>query len=117
MNPVEAIKAHSIWKLRIRSLLTGKSGTELDPSVIERDSFCELGRWLHSKSIHSIPREMHRDLLEVHATFHHEAARIVREVQAGRLLGIEEIEPGSAFGDLSSQIVVLLLNLDPDALT
>ena len=116
MNPREAIHVHAHWKLRIHSLLSGNSRERLDPAIIERDNLCELGKWLHAGNTRAIPREMHRALLAVHATFHQEAARIVREVQAAHLLGLDVIEPGSVFGNLSSQIVGMLFNLDPDSI-
>ena len=115
MKPREAIQAHTSWKLRIHSLLAGTSKEQLDPSIIECDNICELGKWLHAGNTRAIPREMHRELLAVHATFHHEAARIVRELQAAHPLGLEVVESGSAFGNISSQIVGMLFNLDPDS--
>jgi hypothetical protein len=111
MNPKDAITAHVNWKLRIHTLLSGKLPDKLDPSTIEKDNVCELGKWIHSDARSQLPKPQHGELLAIHAEFHREAARIVRETYAGHPIGLEAIEMGSPFGKLTTKIVGILSQL------
>jgi hypothetical protein len=108
MNPKDAITAHVNWKLRIHALLSGKSTEKFDPSVIERDNVCELGKWIHSEARSQLPQPLHAELIATHADFHREAARIVRAVTSGRTIGIEAIDMNAPFGKLTTKIVGML---------
>ena len=44
----EAIKAHSDWKMKLRSAIQAQ--TTLDAATIARDDCCVLGKWLHGES-------------------------------------------------------------------
>jgi hypothetical protein len=104
----EAITAHVNWKLRIHALLSGKLPEKLDPSTIVKDNVCELGKWLHSDGMNTMSGPQHAELLAVHAEFHREAARIVRETYSGRKIGFDAIVPNSLFGNLTTRIVGIL---------
>jgi hypothetical protein len=112
MNAKDAITAHVNWKLRINTLLVGKLNEKLDPSSIERDNVCELGKWLHLDASKTMQKQPYTELLTAHAAFHCEAARIVREVYAGHKIGQEVIAPSSAFASLSEQVVRMLMKVD-----
>ena len=106
-----AILAHANWKLRIHTLLTGRPTEKLDPAIVARGNECDLGRWLLSNAKNVIPRAQHAELLSVHADFHREAARIVREAYAGQGLGREAIEQDTAFNKFTTRIVGILSKL------
>jgi hypothetical protein len=108
MTPKDAIAAHVNWKLRIHALLSGKLGEKLEPSKIKKDDVCELGKWLHSQASNDMAAPQRDELLQVHAEFHREAARIVHEVNVGHAVGLEVIDPSSAFGKLTTRIVGIL---------
>ena len=108
MTAKDAIAAHVNWKLRIHMLLSGKLPDKLDPSTIDRDNVCELGKWLHSDGRSAMLAPQHAELLGIHAEFHREAARIVRETYAGRKIGLDVIDPNSLFGKLTTRIVGIL---------
>jgi hypothetical protein len=110
----DAITAHVNWKLRIHALLSGKLPEKLDPATIERDNVCELGKWLHSDGKNAMPGPEHSELLTVHAEFHREAARIVRETYSGRKIGLEAIEMGSLFGKLTTRVVGILSRMSKE---
>jgi hypothetical protein len=111
MTTKDAITAHVNWKLKIHALLSGKLSEKLDPSTIVHDNMCELGKWIHSDGKNKIPKDKHAELLEIHADFHREAARIVREYNAGHKIGLEVIEMNSTFGKLTTRIVGILSKL------
>jgi hypothetical protein len=108
MTCKSAILAHANWKLRIHSLLSGRSIEKLDPAIVARSNECDLGRWLLSDVRNVIPRAQHAELLTVHADFHREAARIVREAYGGQDLGRKAMEQDTAFGKLTTRIVGIL---------
>jgi len=106
-----AILAHANWKLRIHSLLTGRLTEKLDPALVARSNECDLGRWLLSGARKVIPRPQHAELLTLHAAFHREAARIVRETYAGQCPGREVMEQDTEFSRLTTRIVGILSRL------
>lgn len=108
MNAQDAISAHVNWKLRIRTLLSGKLAEKLDPQAIEKDNLCELGKWLYSDGRTQLAKQQHAELMAAHTQFHREAARIVRENYAGHKIGLEAIEMDSPFGKLTTKIVGIL---------
>lgn len=114
MTAKDAIAAHVNWKLRIHALLSGKLPEKLDPAAIEKDNVCELGKWLHSDGKQAMLGPQHNELLAVHAEFHREAARIVRETYAGRKIGLEAIEMISPFGKLTTRIVGILSRMSKE---
>lgn len=106
MTIKDAITAHVNWKLRIHALISGRLPEKLDPSTIARDNLCELGKWLHSDAEKADLHEPQRaELLAIHADFHRETARIVKEFYAGKKIGPEAVGLDSPFGKLTTQIV------------
>jgi hypothetical protein len=105
MTIKDAITAHVNRKLRIKSLLSGTLQEKLDPLTIARDTGCELGKWLHSDAEKVLPQPQRSELLAIHADFHRETARIVKEFYAGHKIGPEVVGLDSTFGKLTTQIV------------
>lgn len=112
MTARDAIVAHVNWKLKIHALLSGRLPKKLDPSTIEKDNVCEFGRWLHSDGERSMLAPQHAELIGIHAEFHREAARIVRETYAGRKIGHDAIGMNSLFSKLTARIVGILARMD-----
>jgi hypothetical protein len=112
MTSKDAISAHVNWKLRIHALLSGKLPDKLDPVTIARDNVCDLGKWIHGNAKDLVPGPVYADLKAAHADFHREASRIVREVYAGRPIGMEAIDADSPFGKLTTRVVGILSRLN-----
>lgn len=83
MNFDEAITAHSQWKIRLQSVVSGTSKENLDPAVVGVDDRCALGQWIHGEAkAHAALRE-YAELVSEHAAFHKAAAEVLRLAQSG----------------------------------
>lgn len=107
----KAIAAHAEWKIRFRTAMMRKE--RLDVESIERDDCCSLGKWLRGEG-HERFSDHPRYIAcrRLHATFHHEAGRVAREINAGETAHADSmLEPGSAYSrvqaDMSAAIVAL----------
>jgi hypothetical protein len=102
---VLAISAHGMWKVRLESAInTGAS--EFDPAVVETDNKCEFGRWLHGDIDPVLKQQPNfKKVVDLHAAFHREAARILRLALAGQAnVAAAEISEGSKYFTLSTQL-------------
>lgn len=104
-----AIVAHMRWKFRLTDYVAGKSTEKLDPSVIECDDKCDLGKWIHSCSDCDPRAKSFVELREAHAAFHRSAAEVVRETQAGRATRAAELlGPNGAYTKQSIGVINLI---------
>lgn len=111
MNFDDAIKAHAAWKLRLTMLNDGNSKEKLDPSVVERDNVCELGKWLTGEGLtrfKGMPE--FEEIVALHARFHKAAAEVIKRVATGRKYAGSELSD-SEYGKLSSQIIQKLMKM------
>ncbi|OQW90328.1 MAG: hypothetical protein BWK79_20255 [Beggiatoa sp. IS2] len=100
----EAILAHSNWKKRLKKAIeTGNM--ELTLNEAGDSNNCSFGQWLHSKGARALPNRS--ELLELHRTFHEEAANILQlaVVQNLKTEAMERIAIGSRFGQLTAELV------------
>ncbi len=81
----KAIAAHANWKAHLREAVeTGKfEGTV---AIVKRDNRCEFGKWLYGPDFSAAERqtEDYRAVIELHAKFHQEAAKVVELVNSGQ---------------------------------
>jgi hypothetical protein len=73
----KAIEAHGVWKARLRAAIAA-GGSEFIVAVVAEPDQCALGKWLHGPALARFgghPR--YRAVVESHAEFHAEAARIL----------------------------------------
>jgi hypothetical protein len=84
MNFDEAITAHSQWKIRLQSMITGTSKESPDPEVVATDSKCALGQWIYGEAKQYTPLAEYGVLVKEHANFHKCAAEVLRMVLAGQ---------------------------------
>lgn len=99
-----AIGAHSLWKGRLlRAIDTGAS--EFDPANVDPDDRCEFGQWLH-RTIDAAQKtgNDYKDVKALHATFHKEAARILRLAVTGKKDEARTLLQGD-YAKLSMQLV------------
>ncbi|MBP9206446.1 MAG: CZB domain-containing protein [Kofleriaceae bacterium] len=78
-----AIVAHRRWVARVRTYLHAPDGS-IDADWLVQDDRCELGHWLRGRSCDYLRGlSEFATLVETHATFHAEAAAVVRTAHAG----------------------------------
>jgi methyl-accepting chemotaxis protein len=83
MDLNEAIKAHSEWKMRLRSALSHKE--TLDAATIGRDDCCKFGKWLHGEARGQFGAlRSHADCVHKHAAFHREAGKVAATINDAR---------------------------------
>jgi hypothetical protein len=81
----KAIAAHANWKVRLRTAFNaGKF--DVTPAVVALDDQCEFGKWLRGPDFSASEKqsEDYRKVVDLHARFHQEAARIVELATSGR---------------------------------
>ena len=110
----QAIEAHRSWKVKLRKALAGQESIDADTAC--RDDACTLGRWLHGAGGQRWgSRPLFTELIERHAQFHQIAGDVARRAQHGRTVDPEPlIGPGSAFSQVSNDVVSLLARAKRD---
>lgn len=86
----EAIAAHLDWKRRLRSCLDG-SGTCPRSDQAVNDGLCELGKWLFGEGRQYANLPSYGELLQQHARFHVESAKILLLIEADRFEEAEQM--------------------------
>lgn len=73
----EAIRSHSIWKVRLQDAVdTGKS--EFTPDQVRANHLCEFGKWLASRRPAEKSLEDYGKIQAFHERFHIEAANVLQ---------------------------------------
>ncbi|MFC7434232.1 CZB domain-containing protein [Hydrogenophaga bisanensis] len=107
----QAIAAHERWKLLLEQVLDGTSCENLDPELVCLDDRCDLGKWLHGPGRDRLGKYPAFTLLvSKHKYFHHQAAQVLREAQAGRREEADRLLRTS-FQHGSNQVLLLLKEL------
>jgi len=109
MNVETAVKAHVAWKAKLKAYLSAPNKS-LNPTEIEKDNNCDLGKWLRGEGAKHSGKKTYKDLLAEHAKFHKAAASIVRRADSGQKV-LEETALGatSEFSTLSGRVVELIM--------
>jgi hypothetical protein len=109
MNIDEAVKAHVAWKSKLKTYLNAPNKS-LDPTTIEKDNNCDLGKWLHGEGAKHSSKKAYKDLVAEHAKFHKAAASIVPRADSGQKV-LEETVLGSKseFSTVSGKVVELIM--------
>ena len=112
INIYDAVLAHRAWKKRLVDYLEGNSNEDLQPSKICKDNLCVLGKWIHSNGKVQFGKEpTFTKLVDEHAHFHVDAAKIVEAHQQGNTALAQEILTGS-FEEQSKKTVTCLARLN-----
>jgi hypothetical protein len=110
MNLDDAVSAHQKWKIRLGMVIEGNSSDALDPSVVEKDNQCDLGKWLHGDGrIHQGKVEF-APLVSEHAAFHRHAAGVLRMALKGDLKAAKADLDGPYYQQ-SQKVVMAILKL------
>ncbi len=107
-----AVAAHLGWKTRLRDAI--RTGEKFDITTVRRDDCCPLGKWLHGPGGNKWGQApAFVTLVQNHAVFHVEAARIAEMVNAGDRVSAERLlAGGTSFAKATQATVVALKSLD-----
>ncbi len=100
-----AISRHARWKLLLRTAID-HGRCEHTSKEVWMDDRCEFGRWVHSLPMSERDPRFYDEAKELHATFHHEASRILDLALKGNRDEAEQML--NPFMHCSSKLVHLL---------
>ena len=105
---------HLGWKIHLKTAIAVGT-SEFKPETVEKDSACEFGKWLYSLAPFERQLPAIEMVIELHAQFHREAARILDLAVNGHPLEAEKLLSSDGdFAGLSSQLVKSLQKLATD---
>ena len=106
----KAIGAHGMWKQRLADAIkNGRSDTP--PDRVEPDNLCDFGKWLYSLSPADQNCEHYKKVKALHASFHKEAAKVLRLALGGHIPEAEKgIGMGGSFSNISSDLTLAMMN-------
>ncbi len=115
MDLSKAIEKHAAWKIKFRSAITNKE--TMDAGGIGSDHGCELGVWLHGEGRTRFGAlASHASCVSRHASFHAEAGKIARAINAGRYAEAEAMMgSGTPYGEASSAVGLAVMQLKKEA--
>lgn len=115
MDLNEAIKAHSEWKMKLRSAIQAHS--TLDVAAIGRDDGCVLGKWLHGESRNQYGMlKSHKECVRHHAEFHKQASQVAAAINAGKYTQAETmLGSGTPYMSASQAVVMAIGTLKREA--
>lgn len=106
MDLNDAVLAHTKWKIRLKSFISGKGEEVLKPDQVAKDNLCELGKWIHGEGARLADHDEYQRLKQVHASFHQCAGRIVAMACNGKPADAEKmLAPDGEFTKLSMSVV------------
>lgn len=76
------LRAHAEWLAQLREYVYGAGAP--DVRILVRDDQCELGRWIYNDAARFRHLPEYEAARQAHASFHAEAAEVIRLMQAGR---------------------------------
>jgi methyl-accepting chemotaxis protein len=76
------LRAHAEWLAQLREYVYGAGAPDM--RILVRDDQCELGRWIYNDAARFRSFPEYEAARQAHATFHAEAAEVIRLMQAGR---------------------------------
>ena len=105
----KAIGAHGTWKNRLKSAIdTGRS--DVSPDTAASDNQCAFGQWLYSLPAGVLQSPNCKNVKELHACFHREAAGVLDLVLGGeRDQAIECVAFDGKFPKASAQLTQAML--------
>ena len=115
MDLEPSIEKHAEWKTRFRAAMT--QHLEMDPSIIAKVNYCELGKWLHGVAktrFSHLPS--YSACVASHEKFHREAAKVAEAINAKNYVEAESLlEDGSHFANASNEVSIAIMQLKNEA--
>lgn len=104
-----AIRAHSAWKLKLSQYISKPDGS-LNPSEIQKDHQCDLGKWIFGEGSKFSKFPEYEKLKSEHAKFHQCAAEVVKKADSGQSVS-EEVALGSKsqFAVASNAVITAIM--------
>ncbi len=86
-----ALGAHGIWKLKLRTALNTGS-CDSDPATVARDDCCAFGKWLYGDGFDDQTKDgmPYKVVTRLHAEFHKTAAKVIERVKSGQMEAAHE---------------------------
>jgi hypothetical protein len=102
-----ALEAHALWRKRFKDYLAGRAPFDVDrASATDR---CGFGHWLDREGYRLMPTELHAQIREAHAAFHHVAAEVIRAIKEKRFADAHKaIAVNGAFDRASARLAYLM---------
>lgn len=106
MDLNDAVLAHTRWKIRLKSFISGKGDEVLKAEQVSRDNLCELGQWIYAEGTALADHGEYQRLKHAHASFHQCAGKVVSLAAAGKTTDAERmLAPDGDFTKLSMAVV------------
>ena len=105
---MKAIKDHTDWKIRIKSMIDGKKSGHLNLHEVSSDDQSDLGQWIKAMDKELGHTYALSRLRNVHREFHMVAGEAVRCAQHGQVEQAQAILAGE-YARLSREVVNSLL--------
>ena len=101
----DAIGAHGMWKMRLRTAISSGS-SDIDVAQASHHAMCTLGKWLEGPEIDATMRAStpYRVVHRLHAEFHRQAGDVLKAALAGNRLEAERLMAGP-FAQASETLV------------
>jgi methyl-accepting chemotaxis protein len=111
MNLDDASRAHSDWRIKLRTAIAKKE--PIDVRTIGADNCCALGQWLHGEGKSSYSRlRAYSDCVDRHAAFHRAARGVADAINQKRYADAEAmLGSGTPYAQASSAVGSALLGL------
>ncbi len=110
-----AIQKHETWRMRFHTAMI--QHLVMDPTIIAKDNYCELGKWLHGDAER---RFGHMDsfvaCVSIHATYHREAAKVAETINAKNYVEAENMLcNGSPLATASTEVIKAIMKFKEEA--
>lgn len=106
----KAIGAHGKWKRRLQAVIE-EGRSDVPPERVEPDNLCDFGRWLYSLSPADQNSEYFRKVQSMHASFHREAAKVLRLALSGQKAAAEKCMAfGGPFANASADLTITMMD-------
>ena len=106
----KAIGAHGAWKRRLEAVI--KEGrSDVPPERVAPDNHCDFGKWLYALPIAEQNAAQFKKVQALHATFHKEAANVIRMALSGNVAAAEKsMAVGGAYGNISADLTGAMMD-------
>lgn len=102
-----ALQAHAAWRKHFKDYLSGRAS--FDTRLAGVTDQCDFGRWLEHEGYRLMPSEIHGQIVEAHAEFHHVAGEIVRKIKEKRFDEVrQDLAAEGPFNQASARLSDLL---------
>lgn len=117
MNLDDASRAHSDWRVKLRTAIAKKE--TVDARAIGADNCCALGQWLHGEAKGTYNRlRAYADVVDKHAAFHRAAGSVALAINQQRYSEAEAmLGAGTPYAAASTAVGSALLGLKKELAT